>query len=249
MADEVRVLFWNLCRPEEPFQPLIRMINELKPDLVSCVEPGFNAAEHLAAYRAALPGYDVQFMPRGILWLSRLPSRYRDRGKLDGTEAYAIFEAELPGRTQRIVTVDVHADPKLPRTGQLRESLRFAGDDPRVILMGDFNTPSESVHYEAFRQHMNDALDTAGTGFRETWFWGLPLLSLDHIWLGKDWQILEARKIWTRSSGHAALFARMRWAPSLLDATTQLPSLWTGSAPSAKQKSPNAMTPAAPGLN
>jgi endonuclease/exonuclease/phosphatase (EEP) superfamily protein YafD len=76
--------------------------------------------------------------------------------------------------------------------------------------MGDFNTPSESVHYETFRQHMNDALDTAGTGFRETWFWGLPLLSLDHIWLGKDWHILEARKIWTRSSDHAALFARMR---------------------------------------
>jgi len=209
--NEVRVLFWNLNRPTKPFKPLIGMIRELKPDFVACVEPGENAASDVAGYKAALPGYDCQFMPRGILWLSRHPSRYRARGRLDSLGAYAVFEAQLKERTQRFVTIDVYGPPMLPRTGQLAEALSFTNQDPKVIIMGDFNTPFESVHFDPFRnEHLQDALTVGGRGFRETWFYGLPLLSLDHIWLGKDWHVLEARKIWTRDSDHAAVFVRAR---------------------------------------
>ncbi len=209
--DEVRVLFWNLGHPVKPFDPLIRMIKELNPDIVACVEPGPNAAMDVAAYKAALPGYDCQAMPRGFLWLSRHPSRYRARGRLDSIGAYAVFEAQINGRTQRVVTADVYAAPLLPRTGQLREILDYTQADPKVIAMGDFNTPAESAHFDTYRQQqLQDALTIGGKGLRETWFWGLPLLSLDHIWLGKDWHVLEARKIWTFDTDHAAVFVRMR---------------------------------------
>ncbi|MDB6118314.1 MAG: hypothetical protein JWO08_2095 [Verrucomicrobiaceae bacterium] len=209
--DDVRVLFWNLGHPIKPFRPLIRMIKELNPDIVACVEPGPNAATDVEAYKAALPGYDCQAMPRGILWLSRRPSQYRARGRLDQIGAYAVFEAQINGRTQRVVTADVYAAPLLPRTGQLREILDYTQSDPKVIAMGDFNTPAESAHFDAYRQQqLQDALTTGGKGFRETWFWGLPLLSLDHIWLGKDWHVMEARKIWTFDTDHAAVFVRVR---------------------------------------
>lgn len=209
--DEIRVLFWNLNRPSEPFQPLIGMITALKPDFVACVEPGENAANDVQAYKAALSGYDCQFMPRGILWFSRHPSRYRARGRLDSLGAYAVFEAQFNERTQRFVTIDLYGPPMLPRTGQLREALSFTNLDPKVIVLGDFNTPYESVHFDPFRNEgLQDALTVGGRGFRETWFYGLPLLSLDHIWLGKDWHVLEARKMWTRESDHAAVFVRAR---------------------------------------
>ncbi len=210
-ADETRLLFWNLNRPEAPFQPLIEMIQTLKPDFVACVEPGLNVAKDVEGYKAALPGYDCQFMPRGILWLSRHPSRYRARGRLDSLGAYAVFEAQFHGGTRRFVTVDVYGPPLLPRGGQLNETLGFTNHDPGVIVMGDFNTPYESVHFDPFRTGgLQDALTAGGHGFRETWFYGLPLLSLDHIWLGKDWHVLEARKIWKPQSDHAAVFVRAR---------------------------------------
>ena len=209
--DEVRVLFWNLNRPAEPFQPLIEMIRELKPDFVACVEPGENAARDVEGYKAALPGYDCLFMPRGILWLSLHASRYRARGRLDSLGAYAVFEADFRGRTQRFVTIDTYGPPMLPRTGQLNEALSFTNKDPKVLVMGDFNTPYESVHFDGFRSEgLQDALTVGGRGFRETWFYGLPLLSLDHIWLGKDWHVLETRKIWKPESDHAAVFVRAR---------------------------------------
>lgn len=210
-ADEVRLLFWNLNRPEAPFKPLIEMIQTLKPDFVACVEPGPNAAQDVEGYKAALPGYDCQFMPRGILWLSRHASRYRARGRLDSLGAYAVFEAQLHGSTQRFVTVDVYGPPLLPRRGQLNEALGFTNHDPKVIVMGDFNTPYESVHFDPFRNDgLQDALTVGGNGFRETWFYGIPLLSLDHIWLGKGWHVLEARKIWKSESDHAAVFVRAK---------------------------------------
>ncbi len=209
--DEVRMLFWNLNRPTEPSQPLIDLIKELRPDFVSCDEPGINAESNVAAYKAALPGYDCQFMPRGILWLSRYPSKYRARGRLDSLGAYAVFDAALQGRTQRFVTIDVYGPPMLPRTGQLNEALSFTNHDPKVIVLGDFNTPTESVHFDPYRSEgLQDGLTAGNRGFRETWFYGLPLLSLDHIWLGKDWQVLEARKIWKTNSDHAAVFVRAR---------------------------------------
>ena len=209
--NEVKVLFWNLDRPDQPSKPLIEMIQKLNPDFVACDEPGPHAEEDTKAYKAALPDYDCQYMPRGILWLSKHPSRYRARGKLDNIGAYAVFEAQMKEHTLRIVTVDVYGEPTRPRTAQLKEVLDHTNHDPRVIVMGDFNTPSESRHFDAFRQdHLQDALDMGGRGFRETWFFGLPLLSLDHIWLGKDWQVLEAQKIWTKHSDHAAVFVRCR---------------------------------------
>ena len=211
LPDEIKVVFWNLNRPTEACQPLIELIQTLKPDFVACDEPGPNAATDVDAYKAALPGYDCQFMPRGILWFSKHPSRYRDRGRLDSIGAYAVFEAQVHSQTIRLVTADVYAAPAAPRTGQLKELLAFTNHDPRVIVMGDFNTPSESVRFDPYRtQGLQDALDTAGKGFRETWFYGLPLLSLDHIWLGQGWQVLEARKIWTTQSDHAAVFARIK---------------------------------------
>ena len=209
-ADEVRVLFWNLNRPETPRPQLIGMIQKMQPDFVACVEPGPHAERDTTAYMAALPGYDCQFMPRGILWLSRHPSRYRARGKIDNIGAYAIFESQLKEKTLRFVVADVYAEPTRPRTAQLKEVLEFSNHDPRTIIMGDFNTPSESWLFDAYRNEpLQDAVETGGKGFRETWFWGLPLLSLDHVWLGRDWQVLEAHKIWTTASDHAAIFVRI----------------------------------------
>jgi len=106
------------------------------------------------------------------------------KGRLDSLGAYAVFESQLNGRTQRFVTIDVYGPPMLPRTGQLAEALSFTNQDPKVIIMGDFNTPYESVHFDPFRkEHLQDALTCGGRGFRESWFYGLPLLSLDHTTL------------------------------------------------------------------
>ncbi len=210
-AGEFRCLYWNLSRPGQPSEAMIELVRELQPDVAGFGEPGPHFMEHEAAYEKALPGYDCHFMPRGLILLSKWPARMIERAKLDGRGAYGVYEVTAPHHKARIVLVDVHSDPLSSRKKSLAESLAHAAGDPHGIIMGDFNTPAESVHLDSYReQGMQNALDAAGRGFRETWFWRLPVLSLDQVWAGKGWRVQEARKINRWSSDHAAVFVRMR---------------------------------------
>ena len=209
-APEFRALYWNLGRPKVPSQHLIDLVLRLQPDVVGCGEPGKDFMLHGAAYEKALPGYTCHLMPRGILLLSRWPLKMRGRGRLDETGAFAYFDVSAPQGVVRLVLVDVWADPRRPRKRSLDEALSFAENDARCIIMGDFNTPLESVWLDPYRAQLQNAFESSGRGFRETWFWRLPLLSLDHVWVGKNWQLLEARKIHRSSSDHAAVFTRLQ---------------------------------------
>jgi endonuclease/exonuclease/phosphatase family metal-dependent hydrolase len=87
--------------------------------------------------------------------------------------------------------------------------LSAAGDDPRAIIVGDFNTPPESVWFREWRTRgFTLANDGPRRGFRETWAYGLPLLTLDHIWLASGWKVLRCdhRRL---GSDHLAVKARL----------------------------------------
>lgn len=209
--DEITVLYWNLCRPKAVDQEALALVRELNPQIAAFVEPGPELTKHLPAYEQALPGYTAAWMPRGVLWLSRLSSRYRERGKLDGLGAYARFEVYEPGAPFQIVVADVHPSLMRSREQQLKEVLAQSQDRDDTIFVGDFNTPFESVYFDVWRTRYTHAFSTAGSGLRETWPLGLPLLSIDHIWVGKSWEVVETRKIWCLTgSDHAALFVRLR---------------------------------------
>ena len=209
--DEVTLLYWNLCRPKGLDQEAVELVRELNPQIAAFVEPGPELTKQLPAYEAALPGYTAAWMPRGVLWLSRLPSRYRERGKLDGLGAYARFEVQEPGPPFQVVVADVHPSLMHSREQQLKEVLAQAQDRDDTVFAGDFNTPLESVYFDAWRTRFTHAFSAAGSGLGETWPVGLPLLSIDHIWAGKAWEVIETRKIWRLTgSDHAALFVRLR---------------------------------------
>ncbi|UPS92687.1 endonuclease/exonuclease/phosphatase family protein [Bizionia sp. M204] len=73
------------------------------------------------------------------------------------------------------------------------------------VVLGDFNTPLESIYFEDFKNNYNHAFSVKGKGFKETWFWNLPLLSLDHIWVSHNLRIGKTDKISTWKSDHSML--------------------------------------------
>jgi len=73
------------------------------------------------------------------------------------------------------------------------------------VVLGDFNTPLESIYFEDFKNNYNHAFSVKGKGFKETWFWNLPLLSLDHIWVSHNLKINKTDKISTWKSDHSML--------------------------------------------
>jgi endonuclease/exonuclease/phosphatase family metal-dependent hydrolase len=106
-----------------------------------------------------------------------------------------------------VLIADIDAHPWLPRRQALRELLGLASGQPRTIVMGDFNTPVESAHLDGFRDRFREVLSGPHFGFRETWPFNVPLLSIDQIWLSRDFAPVFARRHRTFASDHAPVVA------------------------------------------
>ena len=64
----------------------------------------------------------------------------------------------------------------------------------RTLVVGDFNTPYDSVAFDPWRyQWFHGLSQSSRTPGAATWPIGLPLLSIDHVWLSKD---LWPRQAW-----------------------------------------------------
>lgn len=95
-----------------------------------------------------------------------------------------------------VVVADVRSQPWISREQAMAAILRAAGDDPRAVILGDFNTPPESVWFREWRTRgFSLANDGPRRGFRETWAFGLPLLTLDHVWLAPGWRPLRCERL------------------------------------------------------
>ena len=81
----------------------------------------------------------------------------------------------------------------------------------QTIILGDFNTPLESVHLKNFKSSYLHAFTESGIGFKETWFWNLPILTLDHIWVSKDLHILKTKKIHGFKSDHNMIKTQIKF--------------------------------------
>ena len=98
----------------------------------------------------------------------------------------------------------------VPRSRELGFVNEYIKPKEKSILLGDFNVPYESKYLNEFKTNFNHAFNEKGNGFRETWFWTIPLLSLDHIWVSKDLEILKTEKIGTFKSDHSMIKVILR---------------------------------------
>ncbi len=101
--------------------------------------------------------------------------------------------------------VDLTADVFNSRKEELQFVYSNIEYHSNSVVLGDFNTPLESIYFEDFKANYNHAFSVKGNGFKETWFWNLPLLSLDHIWVSHNLIINKTNKIKTWKSDHNML--------------------------------------------
>jgi endonuclease/exonuclease/phosphatase (EEP) superfamily protein YafD len=208
----ISILYWNLSHPNQPHAELIEIVHRLQPDFVGVGESGPGYFRHKADYESALPGYQCQIIPGGLILLTRRTAALKNRGDLDNHGAFVHFELTAGSEPFPLVLADIHSDPFKSRRGSIEKILAQSEADPRCIIMGDFNTPFESVWFNPYREQFQHAFTTGGRGLRETWFFRLPILCIDHIWVGRGWKVLDCQKIQHPSSDHDGLFVRLQAA-------------------------------------
>ena len=197
-----KAITWNMGHPKHPFQPFVALVRAERPDVMVLVESGRIGPAEAAAYERMLPGYRMVAAPNELSCLVR--------GEIRGASALALcdggdmvhFRVKLGGRELNVFATDIEAEPFIPRKRQLDLLATMTRDRAHTIVMGDFNTPMESADLDGMRADFANAMDGPHRGFRETWFYCLPLLSLDQVWLSPDLEPLFVARRLTFASDH-----------------------------------------------
>lgn len=193
---DIEVVFWNASHDrgfEETFK-----VNGGIPDVLVLVEMTENDFNKL---QKKFPDYYFYKSVREIGIFSKLALKVVNEKSSKYNSTLINFETF----GINFHAVDVSASMDVPRAWELGFINSLIKDTQNTIILGDFNVPFESVHLNKIKEEFNHAFSKKGNGFRETWFWNLPLLSLDHIWVSKDLKVLKTEKVNTFKSDHSMI--------------------------------------------
>jgi len=194
----LRVALWNVARGTFGWSQLAEHLAGFDADVVCLVESrGLQLRD--AELRQCLPGYTIAYADGGFTILSRVG--LHDVQSFELPRGVALRAAVGTSRRLDLVLVDVRSNPfgaRGPSIATLRDSLPD-------LLLGDFNTPRTSVHFDAFRADYTHAFEQGGVGFVETWPWPVPALDLDHVWVRAPLRVKACRYERHWCSDHCAV--------------------------------------------
>ena len=194
VASDLEIVFWNGARGND-----LKMAfeeNDGIPDVLVLSEIN---DEDIIGLRDEYPGLYFYKNQRELMVFSQTPLSI----KLDTVSRFSTSVLCFETAHTKFYAVDVMGSTDVPRTWELGFVNSIIKKQTNTIILGDFNVPFESQNLENIKKDFNHAFNEKGNGFRETWFWNIPLLSLDHIWVSKDLEVLKTEKIGTFKSDHS----------------------------------------------
>lgn len=210
VADGPRVFLWNLGHTHEVPPALQELLGELAPDVVVLPESENLGASGFAEIAQRHPGFRAVELQSGVSCLVRgdfTPPQSRQLGDRVWVNLLTATFSRIPGEW-RLCLTDIPPWPPLPRAKYLDAIRAAAGSGPRTIIAGDFNTPLDSAGFDSWREalHHGFADCAAWRGPLETWCFGVPVLTIDHIWMSRDLAPVRARKESRFGKDHSWLF-------------------------------------------
>lgn len=190
---DIEVVFWNTSR-EHHFEDAITQYGSF-PDVMVLAEASDLDFKDLQAKH---PEYHFYKSTRELSIFSKHPMTIVS----DNTSHYHTSVVHFETSGIHFYAVDVTGSKDVPRHWELDYVDAHIQFGKQTVVLGDFNLPYESLYFKEIKQHFNHWFSSKGNGFRETWPWGLPLLSLDHIWVSKDLEILDSKKLVSLESDH-----------------------------------------------
>ncbi len=214
--EPIRIVCWNVaCGGGGWNGQIAQTIRREQPDIVGLIEAGGAPEERQRFCDVHFPDYEAVPMVRGLLCLIRgTAGQGRVIPLANGGRAGTV-SVQINGREWTVVLVDINSHPHRFRAtplAALAELVEGMSEGP-VVVLGDFNTPSDSVHFEPLRVHHTEAFNAAGRGYAATWPIPLPVLSLDQIWTNGRLRPLRCEHRWTAQSDHRPVVADVAIVP------------------------------------
>ncbi|MCK0122788.1 endonuclease/exonuclease/phosphatase family protein [Gelidibacter sp. F2691] len=199
------VMFWNAADAWKfPVEVLMEHIKSARPDIIGLVETEYASEEDLNLLSSTFPSYEFKIL-EGFMMVG-VKGNITKVNFQSQEASYKInfVEANLNGNTRTFLITDIYQSPTMNKEKALGAALQFALQNNAEIIMGDFNTPQQSVHFQNFTPHYT-SLRAFGKGFTATWPFGFPLLELDQIFANKIFKPILLQKFYQPESDHALL--------------------------------------------
>jgi len=225
--DCVKLMYWNVAWGGGGWESLAGEIRAQSPDIVALVEGRepvrpqdttpeqsktvLAAATHRAEQRwkELLPEYEIATHTSGLIVLSRHGITRFEYDYLGGNyftafgnRGHAVIPLERG--TLHVILADVANRRSTSREIPLNELVKqlAALDDEAAVLVGDFNTPLDSIHFEPLRRRFSNAFQFAGNGYAATWPAVFPVLTIDQAWFNSGVRVDRCEILPTTLSDH-----------------------------------------------
>lgn len=203
-----KILFWNVAKEEHfPVDIVIQEVRKNQPQILAFVEAKYLTESEISNLSRALPDYEFKDLYSHML--------VGVKGNILNEKLYAIEEshdvylinASIDKKKVKFIIADVYAYPFIDKELPLSRILEIAQENSVSIIVGDFNTPYESVHFNTYFKHYK-SFHSYGNSFTATWPLGIPLFEIDHVWINKEFTPVSIEKKYYEASDHALLIAK-----------------------------------------
>jgi endonuclease/exonuclease/phosphatase (EEP) superfamily protein YafD len=216
---QVSLLNANVLLTNKDHGRLLKLIEELRPDVILLLEPGFDWGQAIKPLLGAYPYRLSEPLPNtyGMILLSRLPME----GRIDH-----LLQPGVPSASVRLKLADgsgirlraLHPEPPLPGddSGERDAELVMVGRSVRdegtaTIVMGDLNDVAWSRTSRLFLK-VGGMLDPrVGRGFYPTFNANYPLLRwpLDHLFVSPHFNLMQIDLLSDIGSDHLPIHFRL----------------------------------------
>ena len=203
--DATSVIFWNAAdKPTIHLDILSERIKTIRPDIIALAETKNASEADIEQLTKEFPSYEFQIL-EGDMMIGIKGRIDKITYKLE-EQSYDInfVEAQLTTGPILIAFTDTFQDPRMDKRKTLGTVLQLISERNSDLIVGDFNTPYESVHFRNYeKEHVS--FHDYGQGFSATWPFGLPLLEIDQIYVRKGVTPILLEKFYYNVSDHAML--------------------------------------------
>jgi endonuclease/exonuclease/phosphatase family metal-dependent hydrolase len=209
----IKVLNWNVLRGRRTWKLVFKEIRSKKADLMGFVEAGWADSEARSLWPKHFKDYYQTELEGGLIILSK--HKIVEVLSKDGDEdlRHLAVAIEIDSVIHHLILIDLLHSPRNSREGAFNKIAALIdkfGDRP-LILMGDLNTPPDSVYMNKLRnRNMKEVFEEAGQGWHISWSTLIPILAIDQMWINDKLKAHTARLDWTTISDHFPLTATIQ---------------------------------------
>ncbi|HMO50505.1 MAG TPA: endonuclease/exonuclease/phosphatase family protein [Kiritimatiellia bacterium] len=189
--DNIRILHWNTAWGVLGVESIVRHMVEDNPDIVLISEPPRLEMISDIAYHAL--GMEHIFTDAGMTLASHFPITYLGNIIIPAGAGWHVRVDTDVGPLE-FAAVDIVSRPNLNRIPVIRALARWVRgrtNDLPLVVMGDFNTPHDSVALVPLRSELTYAYHAAGRGWPYTWPVPLPVFAIDQTWVSPDVTVVD----------------------------------------------------------